>query len=398
LHSRSSELVRKLDGRSIVLVGMMGSGKTSIGRRLAATLGLPFVDADVEIENAAGMTIPEIFARHGEAYFRDGERRVIARILADGQRVLATGGGAYINPVTRERIAERGVSIWLKADAEVLARRVRKRANRPLLHTRDPEQTLRELIELRYPVYALADFCLISREGPHESMVEAVMDTLERGLETLPRLQHAPKEPAMTTTPLVDDANAAHARTIVPVELGSRRYEIAIGEGLIAQAGALIGRIAPGAACAIVTDATVARHHLPALEASLESAGVRHARIVVAAGEASKCWATFARVCDEIIAGFDGAVVVLEREAESRFKLADRPAPRKDAFDVLDRVKDRLGNVRRPATIKFEVLKIQRVSPIVRDEFEDRRSRFTAVVVRVWSPITDDRLVMIPVE
>ena len=294
--------MRKLDGRSIVLVGMMGSGKTSIGRRLAATLGLPFVDADVEIENAAGMTIPEIFARHGEAYFRDGERRVIARILADGQRVLATGGGAYINPVTRERIAERGVSIWLKADAEVLARRVRKRANRPLLHTRDPEQTLRELIELRYPVYALADFCLISREGPHESMVEAVMDTLERGLETLPRLQHAPKEPAMTTTPFVDDANAAHVRTIVPVELGSRRYEIAIGEGLIAQAGALIGRIAPGAACAIVTDATVARHHLPALEASLESAGVRHARIVVAAGEASKCWATFARVCDEIIA------------------------------------------------------------------------------------------------
>ena len=299
LQSRAADLVQKLEGRSIVLVGMMGAGKTSIGRRLASTLGLPFVDADVEIENAAGMTISEIFARHGEAYFRDGERRVIARILADGQRVLATGGGAYINPVTRERIAEKGVSIWLKADAEVLLRRVRKRPNRPLLHTRDPEQTLRELIDARYPVYALADFCLISREGPHDLMVQSIMDTLERGLETLPRLQHAPKEQAMPPAP---ESCAAQSRTVVPVELGSRRYEILIGDGLLAEAGAQIARIAPKAACAIVTDETVARHHLPALEASLEAAGIRHARIVVAAGEASKCWTTFARVCDEIIA------------------------------------------------------------------------------------------------
>ena len=301
LQSRSADFVQKLEGRSIVLVGMMGAGKTSIGRRLASTLGLPFVDADVEIENAAGMTISEIFARHGEAYFRDGERRVIARILADGQRVLATGGGAYINPVTRERIAEKGVSIWLKADAEVLLRRVRKRPNRPLLHTRDPEQTLRELIDARYPVYALADFCLISREGPHDFMVQSIMDTLERGLETLPRLQHAPKEQAMPQTPQASDASAT-SRTVVPVELGSRRYEILIGDNLLAEAGAQIARIAPKAACAIVTDETVARHHLPALEASLEAAGIRHARIVIAAGEASKCWTTFARVCDEIIA------------------------------------------------------------------------------------------------
>ena len=302
LLSRSTDLVRKLEGRSIVLVGMMGAGKTSIGRRLAATLGLPFVDADVEIENAAGMTIQEIFARHGEPYFRDGERRVISRILADGQRVLATGGGAYINAVTRERIAEKGVSIWLKADAEVLLRRVRKRPNRPLLHTRDPEQTLRELIEARYPVYALADFCLISKEGPHDAMVEAVMETLERGLETLPRLQHAPREQAMTTGPLLDEAGDTVGRAVVPVELGSRRYDIHIGEGLLHEAGARIARIAPKAACAIVTDETVARHHLPALEASLEAAGIRHARIVIAPGEASKCWTTFARVCDEIIA------------------------------------------------------------------------------------------------
>jgi len=297
----STGILQKLNGRSIVLVGMMGTGKTSIGRRLAAALGLPFVDADVEIETAAGMTIPEIFARHGEAYFRDGERRVIARILADGQRVLATGGGAFINPVTRDRIAERGVSVWLKADAEVLARRVRKRANRPLLHTRDPEQTIRELSDQRDPIYALADFCLISRDGPHESMVAAIMDTLDRGIETLPRLQHAPKEQALAATPPAVVAGPV-GRTVVPVELGSRRYDIIIGDGLISEAGGHIARVAPKAACAIVTDETVARHHLPALEASLGAAGVRHARIVVPAGEASKCWATLARVSDEIIA------------------------------------------------------------------------------------------------
>ncbi len=299
--ARSTSILQKLNGRSIVLVGMMGTGKTSIGRRLAAALSLPFVDADVEIETAAGMTIPEIFARHGEAYFRDGERRVIARILADGQRVLATGGGAFITPTTRDRVAESGVSVWLKADAEVLARRVRKRANRPLLHTRDPEQTIRELSEQRDPIYAQADFCLISRDGPHEAMVEAVMDTLARGIDTLPRLQHAPKELAVAGAPMTGAAGPT-GRTIVPVELGSRRYDIIIGEGLIREAGAHIARIAPKAACAIVTDETVARHHLPALEASLEAAGIRHARIVVAAGEPSKCWATFARVSDEIIA------------------------------------------------------------------------------------------------
>ena len=299
--ARSGSILQKLNGRSIMLVGMMGTGKTSIGRRLAAALGLPFVDADVEIETAAGMTIPEIFARHGEAYFRDGERRVIARILADGQRVLATGGGAFINPVTRERVAERGVSVWLKADAEVLARRVRKRSNRPLLQTRDPEKTIRELSEQRDPIYALADFCLISRDGPHEAMVEAVLDTLERGVETLPRLQHPPKEQALSATPPAAAAGPA-GRTVVPVELGARRYDIIIGEGLIREAGAHVARVAPRAACAIVTDETVARLHLPALEASLDTAGVRHARIVVPAGEGSKCWTTFARVSDEIIA------------------------------------------------------------------------------------------------
>ncbi len=132
-------LAAALGGRSIVLVGMMGAGKTSVGKRLAQRLGLPFVDADAEIEAGAQMTIPEIFERFGEAYFREGERRVIARLLVDGPKVLATGGGAFLNEATRQRIGQSGVSIWLKPDFEVLLRRVRKRSNRPLLRTADPE-------------------------------------------------------------------------------------------------------------------------------------------------------------------------------------------------------------------------------------------------------------------
>ena len=128
-------LVAALNGRSIVLVGMMGAGKTSVGRRLAAHLHLPFVDADGEIEAGAQMTVPEIFERFGEPYFREGERKVLARLLSEGQKVLATGGGAFMNEATRARIAQSGVSIWLKPDFEVLMRRVRKRSNRPLLQT-----------------------------------------------------------------------------------------------------------------------------------------------------------------------------------------------------------------------------------------------------------------------
>ncbi len=131
-------LIAALGGRSIVLVGMMGAGKTSVGRRMAARLDLPFVDADAEIEAGAQMSVPEIFERFGEPYFREGERRVVARLLAEGQKVLATGGGAFMNEATRQRIADSGVSIWLKPDFEVLMRRVRKRSNRPLLKTTDP--------------------------------------------------------------------------------------------------------------------------------------------------------------------------------------------------------------------------------------------------------------------
>jgi shikimate kinase len=172
-----------LGSRAIVLVGMMGSGKSSVGRRLATRLGLPFVDADAEIETAAGMTIPEIFAQRGEAEFRDGERRVISRILTTrSPLVLATGGGAFMNAETRTRIADLGISIWLKAEPEVLMRRVRKNTKRPLLQTSDPEATLRRMLGEREPVYALSDLTLVSRDEPHEFVVSAAITALERHL------------------------------------------------------------------------------------------------------------------------------------------------------------------------------------------------------------------------
>ncbi|WP_332686611.1 shikimate kinase [Bosea sp. (in: a-proteobacteria)] len=170
-----------LGERAVVLVGMMGSGKSSVGKRLGARLGLAFVDADTEIETAAGMSIPDIFAQRGETEFRDGERRVIARILTTrAPLVLATGGGAYMNADTRARIAELGVSIWLKADFDVLMRRVRKRSNRPLLRTADPEGTMRRLLAEREPVYGQADITVISSDDPHEIVVEAALAELER--------------------------------------------------------------------------------------------------------------------------------------------------------------------------------------------------------------------------
>ncbi len=175
--------VRQLLGvRSLVLVGMMGAGKTTIGRRLAGRLGLPFLDADHEIEQAAGMTIPEIFAEKGEAYFRDGERRVITRLLSQGQNVLATGGGAFMNAETRERVRERGVSVWLKADMDVLMRRVRKRQNRPLLSTPNPEAAMRNLLVAREPIYAMADVTVLSLDTAHDDIVDVLMASLHTHL------------------------------------------------------------------------------------------------------------------------------------------------------------------------------------------------------------------------
>jgi shikimate kinase len=164
--------------RAIVLVGLMGAGKTSIGRRLAERLDLPFVDADVEIEKAAGKSIPDIFAEHGEAHFRDGERRVIARLLENGKQVLATGGGAFMNPETRKAIQANSISVWLKADLDVLLKRVAKRGGRPLLENRDPSEVLQNLINLRYPIYAEADITVESLDVQHTHMVNAVIEAL----------------------------------------------------------------------------------------------------------------------------------------------------------------------------------------------------------------------------
>ncbi len=168
-----------LGSRSVVLVGMMGVGKSSIGRRLAARLGVPFVDADTEIEKAAGMSIADIFGRHGEADFRSGEARVIARLLDGGPQVLATGGGAVMNADTRAAIKAKGVSIWLSAELDVLMRRINKRKNdRPMLQTADPAATLRELLVAREPAYAQADLTVQSREVPHDAIVSEIMTAL----------------------------------------------------------------------------------------------------------------------------------------------------------------------------------------------------------------------------
>ena len=173
-----SETRDSLGKRAIVLVGLMGAGKSSVGRRLAEKLEIPFVDADHEIEAAAGKTIPEIFADHGEDYFREGERRVITRLLENGRQVLATGGGAYMNSESRERIRDLGISVWLKADLDLLLKRVSKRNDRPLLKEGDPAAILKRLIDLRYPVYALADVMVESRDVQHGQMVNDVIRAL----------------------------------------------------------------------------------------------------------------------------------------------------------------------------------------------------------------------------
>ena len=164
--------------RTIVLVGLMGAGKTKIGRRLAARLNLPFFDSDTEIEAAAGESIEEIFRNRGEMIFRDGERRVIARLLAQPVHVLATGGGAFMDPATRAMIARRGISVWLRADLDVLLARVARRNNRPLLQRQDPRAVLAELIERRHPIYAEADLVIDSGEGPVESTTTRVIAAL----------------------------------------------------------------------------------------------------------------------------------------------------------------------------------------------------------------------------
>jgi len=301
---------RRLGRRSIALVGLMGAGKTSVGRRLALRLGLPFRDADHEIEAAAGMPISDIFAAYGEPYFRDGERRVIARLLQDGPQVLGTGGGAFMSEETRSRIAETGLSVWLKADLDTLMRRVRKRSNRPLLKTPDPEGTMRQLMSAREPVYALADLTVESREAPHERVVQEIVHALDAWLseeETrLTVLSHpTAREPGLggpstPRAPAVGDAAPEPDSTNVHVPLGDRAYDILIGRGRLDEAGWRAKALGARAA-AIVADETVAARYAERLAGILGRHDLRTSIVTVPPGESSKSYAMLARVCDAIL-------------------------------------------------------------------------------------------------
>lgn len=284
--SDTVEIVRaKYAGRAIVLVGLMGCGKSSVGKRLAARLHWPFVDADDEIEKAAAKTINEIFCDHGEAHFRDGERKVISRLLGNGAQVLATGGGAFMTEETRRRIRQSGVSIWLRAELPVLLRRVLKRDTRPLLRIGNPEATMQALIDQRYPIYAEADLTIESRDEAHDVIVS----------EILTRLAAMPDRDASHTA-----AASGGART-VGVKLGARSYDVEIGAGLLANAGRLITSRLGAVKCAIVTDENVARLHLPQLEAALASEGLHAGTIVLRPGEATKSFRELAPLCERLL-------------------------------------------------------------------------------------------------
>jgi len=301
-----------LGRRSIVMVGLMGCGKSSVGKRLASRLGLAFTDADEEIEQSARKTINEIFADHGEAFFRDGERRVIARLLNSGPQVLATGGGAFLNPETRANIKAGGISIWLKADLAVLMKRVAKRDTRPLLRNGDPEATMRQLMDVRYPVYAQADLTIESRDTPHDQIVNEIIDALRRHPALMPHPGQQ-SEPSASTRGLIArgvTAAVAHAvnpprrldaRT-VPVSLPGRAYDVKIGPGLVADAGRLIAEKFGAAKCGIVTDENVARHHLATLEGSLRAAGLHAGTIILPAGEQTKSFRELAPLCERLLA------------------------------------------------------------------------------------------------
>ncbi|HYZ64941.1 MAG TPA: 3-dehydroquinate synthase [Acetobacteraceae bacterium] len=267
------EKVPSLAGRSIVLVGLMGAGKTSIGRRLAARLGLPFRDADTEIELAAGRTIPELFSRFGEPEFRDGERRVIRRLLAGDPIVLATGGGAFMDRSTRAAVRESSVSIWLRCKLPTLVRRVASRSNRPLLNNGDPATILAGLMEKRHPVYAEADIIVDCGDEPPDITTSRVLHALE-----------AWRQPRR-----------------LPVALRSGGYEVVIGSGLLTRSGAFLAEAMPQKRAVVVTDETVAALHLPALLAGLEETGVEAHSIVVPPGEASKSVESYTGLVDRLL-------------------------------------------------------------------------------------------------
>jgi shikimate kinase / 3-dehydroquinate synthase len=262
-----------LAGRSIVLVGLMGAGKTSIGRRLAARLGLPFRDADAEIELAAGCTIPELFARYGESDFRAGERRVIRRLLSGDPLVLAFGGGAFIDPETRAIAREEAVSIWLRCPLATLLRRCAGRDNRPLLADGSPAEVLRRLMDARYPVYAEAD---------------VIVDCVDESADA-------------TTGRVLNALLAWRAPRRLSVVLPSASYDVVIGDDLLGRAGALLAPRMEQKRAVVVTDDAVARLHLHTLLRGLAATGVAASQIIVPQGEASKSLASWQSVVDQLL-------------------------------------------------------------------------------------------------
>jgi shikimate kinase/3-dehydroquinate synthase len=272
-HTPALQPPRPAIQRSVVLVGLMGAGKTSVGRRLALRLGMPFRDADHEIEQAAACTIADFFERHGEAEFRQGERRVIQRLLAGPPCVLATGGGAFMDPATRALIRQGALSVWLRCSLQTLVRRTSARAHRPLLRSGDPAQILAALMAQRHPIYAEADV-----------IVDCTDDS-----------------PDVTTTRVMDAVLAYRAPIRVAVPLSANPYEVVIGQGLITRAGAHLAAILPQKRAVIVTDQTVAALHLPGLTAGLTEAGFDLRQVVVAAGEASKSLSVYGQITDAML-------------------------------------------------------------------------------------------------
>ncbi len=260
-------------GRSIVLVGLMGAGKTSIGRRMAAQLGLPFRDADAEIELAAGCSIPELFARYGEKAFRDGERRVIRRLLSGDPLVLAFGGGAFIDPETRAVARDEAVSIWLRCKLPTLVRRVATRDNRPLLADGNPAEILERLIAQRYPIYAEAD---------------VIVDCGD-------------ESPDVTTSQVLNALLAWRPPRRLTVALPSTTYDVVIGDGLLRRAGALLAPRLPQKRAMVITDRSVADLHLSTLMDGLTETGVKADPIVVPPGEASKNLDSYMSVVDRLL-------------------------------------------------------------------------------------------------
>ncbi len=257
-----------------MLVGLMGAGKSVIGRRLAAHLGMDFRDSDVEIEAAAGRSVPELFSQFGEAHFRAGERRVVRRLLEGPPIVLATGGGAFMDPATRAVIRGHGTSVWLRAPLPLLLRRVALRRNRPLLANSDPAGTLRALMEQRYPIYAEADI-----------VVDCTDDT-----------------PDQTTARVASALAAWRAPDRLPVRTSAGGYDVLVGDGLLHRAGALLAPVLPQKRVVVITDANVAPLHGATLAQSLAAAGFESRQIVVAPGETSKSLTSFSALAEEVLA------------------------------------------------------------------------------------------------